>query len=176
MAVAFNRLSYWLWGTKDHESTNSALNSASDSPLGGFLEPDSIKFQTVNGGRMSSSSRRFRRRWESREERRVGIDREYDAVIVPCDGGCLSGSESDDSDWSIGWMEPHSSDFLIEADEDESSFAVLVPCYGRGRCLNTEIPNSHVLGAVAEYNGFSSGRMVVEMNAMSIVQSLYGNN
>ena len=44
---------------------------------------------------------------QSREERR--IDREYDVVIVLSDagGGCLSGSESDDSDWSIGWLEPH---------------------------------------------------------------------
>lgn len=156
MDVAFNRLSCWLWGTKDHESANSALNSSSDFPSG-FLEPDSVKFQTVNGTRMRSSSRRFERKWQSREERKVGIDREYDAVIVPSDGGCLSGSESDDSDWSIGWMEPHAPDFHSEEDEDgESTFAVLVPCYGRGRCLKSEVLKSHVLGSVAEYNGFSS--------------------
>ncbi|XP_020591452.1 uncharacterized protein LOC110032227 [Phalaenopsis equestris] len=153
MDVVFNRMSYWLLGTKDHEITNSALSSSPDFPSG-FLEPDSVKFGPVNGFRVRSSSRRFRR--ERREERRARIDREYDAVIVPSDGGCLSGSESDDSDWSIGWLEPHASDFQSEADDDESSFAVLVPCYGRGRHLNSELLKNHVLGAVNEYNGFSS--------------------
>jgi len=43
-----------------------------------------------------------RRKWNSREERRK-MDREYDVVLVPSDGGCVSGSESDDYDWSIGW-------------------------------------------------------------------------
>ncbi|XP_024171879.1 uncharacterized protein LOC112177869 [Rosa chinensis] len=42
---------------------------------------------------------------------------------------CVSGSESDDSDWSIGWLEPHGPGFQSEDDADDS-FAVLVPCYG----------------------------------------------
>ncbi|KAF5206608.1 hypothetical protein FRX31_003812 [Thalictrum thalictroides] len=38
-------------------------------------------------------------------------------------------SESDNSDWSIGWMEPHAPGFQTN-DGMDSSFAVLVPCYG----------------------------------------------
>ncbi|XP_078433259.1 uncharacterized protein LOC144704646 [Wolffia australiana] len=42
---------------------------------------------------------------------------------------------SDDSDWSIGWLEPHTPDFFADAEppepDPESSFAVLVPCYAR---------------------------------------------
>lgn len=55
-------------------------------------------------------------------------------VIVPSDGGgCISGSESDGSDWSIGWLEPHPHDFCTSDGESEDSFAVLVPCYRPGR-------------------------------------------
>lgn len=154
MAVAFPRLSYWLWGAKDHESTNSALNSSSDFPLG-FREHDYLKFSSGNGPRMKSSSRRIKRKWQSREQRRVSIDREYDVVIVPSDGGFFSGSESDDSDWSIGWLEPHAPDFQSDAGDDDTSFAVLVPCYGRGRCEKREILKGHVLGVDTEHHGFS---------------------
>lgn len=83
---------------------------------------------------MTSSSRRVKRKWQSREERK--IDREYDIVIVPSDGGCVSGSESEDSDWSVGWLEPHGPGFNSDDDLDDS-FAVLVPCYGYG-CANVE--------------------------------------
>lgn len=156
MAVTFTRLSYWIWGTKDsHESTNLALNSSSDFPSG-FRELDSLKFPSVNGTKMKSSSRRYRKKWQSREERKVRIDREYDVVIVPSDGGCLSGSESDDSDWSIGWLEPHDPDFQSSEGETDSSFAVLVPCYGRGRCEKRESLKSQPLGAVTQHHGFSS--------------------
>jgi len=31
------------------------------------------------------------------------MDREYHVILVPFGGGCVSGSEYDDSDWSIGW-------------------------------------------------------------------------
>jgi hypothetical protein len=40
-----------------------------------------------------------------------------------------SGSDSDDSDLSIGWFERLSSGFSSDT-ESENSFAVLVPCYG----------------------------------------------
>lgn len=93
-------------------------------PESGLWESDKVKFPL---GRRQYSSRRVKRKWGSREERK--IDKEYDIVIVPSDGGCVSGSESDDSDWSIGWMEPHGSGFLSE-DESDDSFVVLVPCYG----------------------------------------------
>ncbi|KAH6803799.1 hypothetical protein C2S51_032046 [Perilla frutescens var. frutescens] len=76
----------------------------------------------------SSSNRKVKKKWKSREERSRRIDKEYDVVLVPSDGVCLSGSESDDSDWSIGWLEPHAPDFQSD-DEADDSFAVLVPCY-----------------------------------------------
>ncbi|KAG0487727.1 hypothetical protein HPP92_009822 [Vanilla planifolia] len=83
----------------------------------------------------------------------VRVDREYDAVIVPSDGGCMSGSESDGSDWSIGWVEPHAPDFHSD---EEGSFAVLVPCYGRGRREKMENLENHSLGAVPVHKrGFS---------------------
>ncbi|KAJ6794828.1 Uncharacterized protein M6B38_227970 [Iris pallida] len=133
MTMAFTRVSYWLWGGKDHEVPNLSLSSSSDFPSG-YREPDSLKFPSANGTKMrSSSSRRIGRKWRSREERR--IDREYDIVLVPSDGVCMSGSESDDSDWSVGWLEPHGPDFDSDT---ENSFAVLVPCYGRGRCEKAE--------------------------------------
>ncbi|KAH0461441.1 hypothetical protein IEQ34_009016 [Dendrobium chrysotoxum] len=156
MAITFTHLSYWLWGTKDgHESTNSALNLSSDFPSG-FRELDSVKFPSVKGTKMKSSSRRIKKKWQSREERRVRIDREYDVVIVPSDGGCLSGSESDDSDWSIGWIEPHAPEFQSNEGETDSSFAVLVPCYGRGRCEKKDGMKSRAFGTVTQHFGFSS--------------------
>ncbi|XP_077234125.1 uncharacterized protein LOC143876276 [Tasmannia lanceolata] len=151
MAVAFTRLSWWLWGGKDNESTvssGSPINSSSDFGLG-LREPDSVKFPSVKGAKMPSTSRKIKRKWQSREERRV--DREYDSVLVPSDGGCLSGSESDDSDWSIGWLEPHAPDFLSD-DETESSFAVLVPCYRRGRSELLENSKNQLLGAIVTAN------------------------
>ncbi|XP_042493684.1 uncharacterized protein LOC122073213 [Macadamia integrifolia] len=149
MSLAFPRISWWLWGGKDNETTVSSgasLNSSSDLGLG-VRESDNIKFPSVKGGKMQSTPRRVKRKWHSREERR--IDREYDLVLVPSDGGCLSGSESDDSDWSIGWLEPHASDFLSD-DETESSFAVLVPCYGRGRreLVEVDSPKNQFLSAI----------------------------
>ncbi|KAG0572038.1 hypothetical protein KC19_VG064200 [Ceratodon purpureus] len=63
-----------------------------------------------------------RKKWVEKK-----VDSEFDMVIVPPDGISVSGSESDDSDWSIGWFEPHSSQFT---DDEEDTFAVLMPCYG----------------------------------------------
>ncbi|XAR48494.1 hypothetical protein NMG60_11031329 [Bertholletia excelsa] len=128
MAMSFNNLAWWLWSGKHQEpkiSKDSTLKSTSDL---GSWELDIVKFPLVTGGNSASSSRRMKRKWRSREERK--LDREYDVVIVPSDGDCLSGSESDDSDWSIGWLEPHGPGFQSD-DESEDSFAVLVPCYGR---------------------------------------------
>lgn len=55
------------------------------------------------------------------------MDHEFDFVLVPSDGVYMSGSESDDSDWSVGWFEPHSASFTDN--EDEEKFQVLVPSY-----------------------------------------------
>ncbi|KAH0734158.1 uncharacterized protein [Solanum tuberosum] len=130
MALAFNPLSWWLWSGKHQEPKISKGTSANSSPDSSLLELDTLKFTLDRRRNMSSSSRKVKRKWESREERK--IDREYDIVLVPSDGGCVSGSESDDSDWSVGWLEPHGPDFQSDDDRDDS-FAVLVPCYGRGR-------------------------------------------
>lgn len=130
MAVAFTNISWWLWSGKHQDpktSNRSSLYSSADLAL---WESDAIKFPLANGSNVRSSSKRAKRKWPSREERK--IDREYDVVLVPSDGGCVSGSESDDSDWSVGWLEPHGPDFQSDDDLDDS-FAVLVPCYGRGR-------------------------------------------
>ncbi|CAL9170130.1 uncharacterized protein LOC135593107 [Musa acuminata AAA Group] len=158
MDVAFNLLSRWLLGGKGHETPNPSLSSSSDSTAG-FRELDSLKF--VSGPRIRSSPRRIRRKWHSREERR--LDKEYDVVLVPSDGGCMSGSESDDSDWSIGWLEPHAPEFGTENDT-ERSFAVLVPCYGRGRREVVDGSQKHVIGAVdlTDYDYSDSKRYIEE--------------
>ena len=82
---------------KDKEpiSNGSSLNSSSDWGLG-IREVDNVKFHSVKGAKIASATRKVKRKWHSREERR--IDKEYDIVLVPSDGVCLSGSESDDSD------------------------------------------------------------------------------
>jgi hypothetical protein len=69
-----------------------------------------------------------RRRRSSKKWTEKKIDTEFDVVIVPNDGFSMSGSDSEDSDWSVGWFEPHHADFTEHDPED--SFAVLVPCYG----------------------------------------------
>ncbi|WOL12133.1 hypothetical protein Cni_G20898 [Canna indica] len=158
MALAFTRFSCWIWGGKDHESPNSSLSSPDFHP--GFREPDYLKFPPVNGPRIRSNSRRIKKKWQSREERR--IDKEYDIVLVPSDGGCMSGSDSDDSDWSIGWLEPHAPEFLSDS-ESEGSFAVLVRCYGRGQCEQVESSKTHFLGAVDGMDDdFSDNKKCIE--------------
>lgn len=128
MAVSATRFSWCYWsGGKEKEPVSngsSSLNSSADWGLG-LRDPskDSMKFSALKGARMASSSRKIKRKWHSREERR--IDKEFDLVLVPSDGVCISGSDTDDSDWSTGWLEPHAPDFQ----SDDDSFAVLVPCY-----------------------------------------------
>ena len=146
MAVAFTNLSWWLWSGKQKEpriSNGSSMNPSSDSSM---WESDALKFPLAKGTKMSFSSRRVKRKWHSREERK--IDREYDVVIVPSDGDCVSGSESDDSDWSIGWLEPHGPGFQSEDDDADDSFAVLVPCYGRGYHDMVENSKNNILSTV----------------------------
>lgn len=150
--MAFPRFQLWglpLWGGKDDTeniSKISSLNSLSDCGFG-LREIESVKFPLKKGARMTSSSsssspRKIKKKWHSREERK--IEREHDVVMVPSDGVCLSGSESEDSDWSIGWLEPHGPDFLSD-DENDDSFAVLVPCYRKGP---VERPNTQFLNTI----------------------------
>lgn len=126
MALAFTNLSWWLWNGKQKEPRISSGTCLNSSPESGVRESDALKFPSVKGANIASSSRKVKRKWHSREERK--IDKEYDGVLVPSDGECVSGSESD-SDWSIGWLEPHGPGFQSDDDADDS-FAVLVPCYG----------------------------------------------
>jgi hypothetical protein len=77
----------------------------------------------------SSWQKRRGRRRKRTTSPKGRIDTEFDLVVVPADGISMSGSESDVSDWSVGWLEPHHANFLTE-NELEDSFAVLVPCYG----------------------------------------------
>lgn len=145
MAVAFTNLSWWLWSGKHQEpriSNGSSLNARPDSDL--WESSDTLKFPLVQTN-VASSSRRVKRKWHSREERK--IDREYDVVLVPSDGGCVSGSESDDSDYSIGWLEPHGPEFQSDDDTD-NSFAVLVPCYGRVQDNAFEDKKNNLFGAI----------------------------
>lgn len=127
MAVAFSQFSWWLWSGKHQDTKIRNRPSKNSSTTSSDVN---MLFPLMN---VASTSKRVKRKWQSRRERKV--DKEYDVVLVPSDGGCLSGSESDDSDWSIGWLEPHGAGFCSDADDDDSddSFAVLVPCYGRGR-------------------------------------------
>lgn len=131
MAVSLSRLTWWWWGGKDKEPAPSE-SSVQDWGFGFREKGDSLKFNPVRCPcpNVTSPSRKVKRKWKSREERRR-IDKEYDMVLVPSDGACLTGSESDDSDWSIGWLEPHAPGFQSD-DEAEDSFGVLVPCYRNG--------------------------------------------
>ncbi|MCO5566766.1 hypothetical protein L7F22_020446 [Adiantum nelumboides] len=61
------------------------------------------------------------------QRRRHSLDLDFDMVIVQ--PNYFSGSESEGSDWSVGWFEPHAPEFCGDVDP-ENSFAVLVPCYG----------------------------------------------
>lgn len=158
MAVSFTRFSWWLWGGNDKEPVpnGSLLNSSLDLGFG-LREPEALQFPSFNGTKkLASSSRKVKRKWQSREERR--IDKEYDIVLVPSDGGCLSGSESDDSEVSIGWMEPHGPGFQSD-DESDNGFAVLVPCYSPGCKEVVEGPNNELLSVIKNLpNEFSPGK------------------
>ncbi|KAJ9146532.1 hypothetical protein P3X46_028782 [Hevea brasiliensis] len=153
MALAFTNLSWWLWSGKHQKpsiSNASSLNARPDSDL---RESDTLKFPLVQEANVASSSRRVKRKWHSREERK--FDKEYDAVLVPSDGGCFSGSESDDSDYSIGWLEPHGPEFQSDEDSD-NSFAVLVTCYGRAQEKLFENSKNSKFGAIVNIqDGYS---------------------
>ncbi|RXH73872.1 hypothetical protein DVH24_016694 [Malus domestica] len=149
-------LSWWLWSGKQKEPRIPKGSSLNSSPDSGMRETDALKFPSVKGSNMaSSSSRRVKRRWHSREERK--IDREYDVVLVPSEGGCVSGSESVDSDWSVGWLEPLGPGFQSDDDADDS-FAVLVPCYGHVIHDMVKDSNNNILSTVGNIpDGYSDG-------------------
>ncbi|KAF5749737.1 hypothetical protein HS088_TW03G00062 [Tripterygium wilfordii] len=134
MAVSLTRFSWWLWGSKEKEAVSNGSSLSNSSEWGsGVRETDSVKFPTK-----LTSSRKVKKRWQSREERRVETER--DVVF-------LSGSESDGPDWSIGWVEPHGSDFRSD-DESDDGFAVLVPCYRPGCKELVETSSDQLLSAI----------------------------
>lgn len=159
MAVSLTRFSIWLWSGKDKQplSNGSSLNPSSDRGKG-TREVDNVKFPSVATIAAPRTTRKVKRKWQSREERRIkSIDKEYDAVLVPSDGVCLSGSESDDSDWSIGWLEPHAPDFQSD-DEGDDSFAVLVPCYRHDFKELEEGPSSQFFSAMKNLSNEFAGK------------------
>lgn len=163
MAVSLTRLSWWWWGGKEKEPVSngsSSMNPLQDFGFGLKEQGDSLKFKSVRGANnvASSTTRKVKRKWKSREERIKRVDKKYDVVLVPSDGVCLSGSESDDSDWSIGWLEPHAPDFQND-DEADDSFAVLVPCYRHDCIREIGEPNNQFLSAIENLsNEYSAGK------------------
>ncbi|CAI9111446.1 OLC1v1011668C1 [Oldenlandia corymbosa var. corymbosa] len=150
MAVSLTRFPWCWWGNKEKDpvSNGSSVNSLPDWGFG-LKDPDNLKFRSITAAKKMASSK-VKRKWKSREERRR-VDKEYDVVLVPSDGVCLSGSESDDSDWSIGWLEPHAPDFQSDDDSGDDSFAVIVPCY-RHHDYHQDVvdmePKKHLLSAI----------------------------
>ncbi|XP_038719954.1 uncharacterized protein LOC120012583 [Tripterygium wilfordii] len=116
-------------------------------PINGcILNPFFIVTDSVNFTTKLASSRKVKRRWQSREDR--GVERERAVVFVPSDGGVyLSGSESEGPDWSIGWVEPHGPNFRSD-DEIDDGFAVLVPCYRPGCKELVEASTGQLLSAI----------------------------
>lgn len=170
MSVSLTSFTRWLWGgkTKDPAQNGSTIYSTTRDLGLGFREVDNVKFPSEKGAEIASSStRKVRRKWKSREE--GSVDTESDVVLVPSDGVCLSGSESDDSDWSIGWLEPHAPEFQSD---DEGSFAVLVPCY-RNDCKEFDGgPNSQFLSAIKNLpDDFADGKTYVEQWLSSLQHS-----
>ncbi|GER47130.1 demethylmenaquinone methyltransferase [Striga asiatica] len=176
MALSCTRFS-WLWlggKAKDQVSNGSStnsINSLDESGLGLREEPESLKLYSMNSNYKrippsNSNRKKAKRKWKRRGDSDNRIDREHDVVLVPSDGFCLSESESDDSDWSIGWLEPHDPGFQCDGDVD-NSFAVLVPCY-RHDCQELEgnefDSGMQFLGAVKNRpNGYSDvGREYME--------------
>ncbi|KAE9609089.1 hypothetical protein Lal_00020230 [Lupinus albus] len=158
MDTAFSHLAWWLWSRKNQESILSNGSSTNSSADSGMKELDALRFPLINQENVPSSSTRVKLKCYSREEKK--IDREYDVVLVPSDAGYVSGSESDDSDWSIGWLEPHGAEFSSGNDEShemDNSFAVLVPCYGSNySSMEEEDPKSNLLSNVGNFpDGYS---------------------
>ncbi|MED6131825.1 hypothetical protein PIB30_013555 [Stylosanthes scabra] len=164
MALSLTRFSWNLWGGKEKEpvcNNGSSVNSPISSS-------EMVKFHLMKETKMEppTTQRRVRRKWQRREERRrrrVDRDEYKDVVLVPSDG---SDSDYDyDSDWSIGWLEPHGSDFQSsDVVDDDDSFAVLVPCYKHGCKEVEEASNNVLLTAIQNlsYEFSSTGKNYME--------------
>ncbi|KAL0423158.1 UNVERIFIED_CONTAM: hypothetical protein Sradi_0850600 [Sesamum radiatum] len=155
MALSFTRFS-WLWlGGKDKEQVSNGSLINSINPLGEWGlglrgEAENLKFYSKKGV-IEGCPRRAR----------VGKQRGNGRVGKRGAGGLTKRSESDDSDWSIGWLEPHAPDFQ-GGDEADDSFAVLVPCYRHNfQELEEKVeePSVQFLSAVKKLpNDYSAGK------------------
>ncbi|CAK8568177.1 unnamed protein product [Lathyrus sativus] len=139
MDMAFSHLSWWLSGRKHGKQISKVYSVIRDLDVLRF--PEEI---------VPSSPRKLKRREEGK------VDKECEFVIVPSDGGYISDVESVDSDWSIGWMEPHGTGFSRDNDEShesDHSFAVLVPCYGSNYgAMLEEGPKNNLLNNVGNFS------------------------
>lgn len=128
--MAFGGIARWLRRRRESNlrprPSASFLEKAKPSPTSASF-PEKAKDPEQHGaGRRTATHARTR--FSEVDKRRA--DTEIDGFVVPEDvGDWTSCSDSDDSDWSIGWFEPLSSRFSSD-DESENSFGVLVPCYG----------------------------------------------
>ncbi|CAM8944427.1 unnamed protein product [Rhodiola kirilowii] len=121
MGASFSSISRWLWTGKNKQDVSlNKLSSPSECNLLGVSEPASVKLPTTASPLLKGTVMRLN------IEEEVRIDREYDAVLVPSDG-----SKSGELDWSIGWLESFSPEFQSD-DENDASYAVLVPSYRPG--------------------------------------------
>lgn len=148
--MAFSHLSWWLSGRNDRKQISKAGSVIKELDVSRF--PEKI-----------APSERVKLKWHSREEGK--IDKECDFVIILSDEGCISDVESVDSDWSIGWLEPHGSGFSRDDDESHESdnnFAVLVPCYGSnyGAMLD-ESPKNNLLSNVGFFSDGKSPAAII---------------
>ncbi|PON84742.1 hypothetical protein TorRG33x02_194460 [Trema orientale] len=146
MAVSFTNFSWWWLGGKENKepvSNGSSINSSFECGFG-LREPETVHFPSVKGKKVASSTGKVKGKWHTEERR---MDKECDFVMVPSDGDSLSGLESDGSDMSIGWMEPHGPGFQSE-DESDNGFAVLVPCYSPGCKELVEDSDNAILSAI----------------------------
>lgn len=142
MALPFPNFHGWLW-RNPNPNPNPIPNTNPNFPVSSAdsyaaLDVDAYQFsrnpdfkksgtaaesRKVYGGNGNGNRRRLQR-----GRRKIqSLDLDFDMVLVPSD--YFSGSESEGSDWSVGWFEPHAPDFCSDG-EPENSFAVLVPCYG----------------------------------------------
>lgn len=137
--MTFSDIARWLW--RRRESNPRPRPSASSKPPrpSASLSAEAKSAQLSDSfkakenppeqhGTEQRAARHGSQRFGEVDRRRV--DREIDGFVVPGDvGDWTSCSDSDESDLSIGWFEPHSSGFSSDTESD-NSFAVLVPCYG----------------------------------------------
>ncbi|KAI9125372.1 hypothetical protein K1719_003988 [Acacia pycnantha] len=156
MVISFSRFSCCLRGGKKEQSVSKRTTVNSSSELG--FDPkkrESKKLRKVKETKIVPSPRKVHRKSKNREGDR--IDREFDFVVVPSDGGeCFSGSDSDDSEYTVGWVEPHGPSFS-NVGESDGGFSVLIPLYTNGG-KQVESSNNEILSAFKKLpDDFSSG-------------------